>query len=193
MQAAYILTLTYHENMQDRAQAVRDRQEFDRKMRKHYGERWQAVAVAEQQKRGAWHWHIATAFQVDQQIALRAWREVTGDPTITQVHNGFAPNGKGNAYGKCSGYLSKYITKDVEHGEAFRHRYHVQRGSAVPVQHFTIGLKAPRDTEMLMMLEIALKYLGFGFTVWVAPVPAGSSYGYVRCERQQLQPEGRAT
>lgn len=191
IQAAWILTLTYHENMQDRERAVVDRQDFDRKMKKHYGEGWQSVAVAEQQKRGAWHWHIATGFQVDQPIALKAWREVTGDPTITQVHNGFSPDGKGNAYGKCSGYLSKYITKDLEQGEEFRHRYHVQRGSAVLVQHFTIALKAPRDTEKLMMLEMAVHYLGLGeFDMWTAPVPAGSRFSFVRCEKKQLQPKG---
>lgn len=159
-------------------------------MRQHYGQRWETVAVAEQQKRGAWHWHIATAFQVDQPVALQAWREVTGDRTITQVDNGFVPDGKGNAYGKCSGYLSKYITKDVEQGEEFRHRYHVQRGSGVQVEKFTIGLKAPRGTERKMMLEMAVHYLGLDITMWEAPVQAGARFGFVRFERNQLQPQG---
>jgi hypothetical protein len=187
--AAYITTLTYHENMQDRLQALIDRQEFDRKMRKHYGS-WDYVAVPEQQKRGAWHWHIATGFKVDVEVALRAWREVTGDHSITQVHTGFKPDGKGNAYGKCSGYISKYIGKDLGEGEEFKHSYHVCRGSSVEVQKFTIRVGAPRETESMMIADLTAHYLGLDFTMWCAPVPAGSTFGFVRCERAQLQPGG---
>ena len=187
IEAAYILTLTYHENMQDREHAIVDRQEFDRLMRKQYNN-WSYVAVAEQQKRGAWHWHIATRFQVDQEVALKAWRQVTGDQTITQVNNGFKPDGKGNAYGKCSGYISKYIGKGLEEGEHFKHSYHVCRGSAVEVQRFSIPMNANKNTETLMMLELTAHFLGLEVSMWVAPMPAGSSFGFVRCERRELQP-----
>lgn len=190
MGAAWITTLTYHENMKDRKKTLVDRQNFDRKMSKIYGDKWKWTGVIEKQKRGAWHWHIATAFQVDQAIALQVWREVTGDPTITQVHTGFRPDGKGNAYGKCASYISKYITKDMEQTEELRHRYHVKRGSAVHVERFTIALNAPRNTESMMMLDMACHFLGATeFSMWSAPVPAGAHYGYTVCERRQHQPE----
>lgn len=193
MGAAYILTLTYHANMLDRATTLYHRQQFDRRMRSIYGERWRFLAVPERQKRGAWHWHIVTPFQVDQAIALREWRAVTGDPTITQVDAGFKPNGKGNAYSKCAGYVAKYVGKDLD-GEksAGQHRYHVTRGLKVHPERFEVRPGAPKDTESKMICDlIAFYFPKLDFVAWTAPMPAGSPFGFMRVERNQLQPEER--
>lgn len=187
--ACYILTLTYHENMQDRRQAIYDRQEFDRRMREHYPS-WRYVGVLEQQKRGALHWHLAMPFKVDQSIALREWRMVTGDPTITQVHVGFKPNGKGNAFSKCAGYVSKYIGKDMSARDSEEHHYHVARGVSPSPERFVIPPDAPKDTEMRMMTEISHHLLTENFSWWSAPFPAGSPYGYVKVEQDRQPREG---
>lgn len=187
MQAAYILTLTYHENMIDRKTALYHRQQFDRRMKEIHGDQWLFLAVMERQKRGAWHHHIVTAFQVDREVVLREWRMVTGDPTITQVDVGFKPNGKGNCYSKCASYVAKYVGKDVEGVEEGSHAYHINRGSAVQPERFTIAAGAPADTETRMILDLTKHYLGVDVSMWAAPVPDGSCFGFIRAERNYLQ------
>ena len=189
VKACYILTLTYHENMQDRRAAIYHRQEFDRRMRKHYPQ-WQYVGVLEAQKRGALHWHLAMPFQVDQAIALSEWRMVTGDPTITQVHVGFRPNGKGNAFSKCASYTSKYIGKEMGQRSMEEHHYHIARGMKPNTERFEIPDEADPVTELRMTLEIAWHLMGKDVSVWSAPFPPGATYGYWRVERNLIQPEG---
>lgn len=190
-QCTHMTTLTYRENMQSREKAIHHRQEFDREMREIYGAMYRQVGVIEEQKRGALHWHMATSLKVDQTLALEVWRRVTGDPLITQVHTGFEPDGKGNAYSKLATYMSKYMKKQMACGEAFDHRFHASRSvEIVKPQRFTIALKAARDTEIKMILEMSLHYLGVDFALWTAPMPAGAQYGFVRCEKIQVQPRG---
>jgi len=54
----HLLTLTYRENVTDFNRAADDMTRFVRKMKVHLP-KWLYVAVAEQQGRGAWHWHMA--------------------------------------------------------------------------------------------------------------------------------------
>ena len=189
VKACYILTLTYHENMQNRRLAILHRQEFDRRMRKHYAQ-WRYVGVLESQKRGALHWHLAMPFQVDQAIALKEWRMVTGDPTITQVHVGFKPNGKGNAFSKCATYTSKYIGKDMNQRAEEEHHYHIARGMKPHVERFVIPHESEPMTEIKTIFEITWHLMGKDVSVWSAPFPPGATYGYVRAERCMVQPEG---
>lgn len=188
--ALYILTLTYHENMQDREQAIYHRQEFDRRMKKHYGG-WAYVGVLEAQKRGALHWHLAVPVRVDQAIALKEWREVTGDHTITQVHVGFEPNGKGNAFVKCAHYVSKYIGKEMNQRGIEEHRYHIGRGMLPEVQrvYMRAGRIQGMQAEVRVALEVVFHLLGENVTIWQAPVMEGKQYGFLRGQVSQLQKE----
>ena len=189
VKACFILTLTYHENMQNRRLAILHRQEFDRRMRRHYAD-WRYVGVLETQKRGALHWHMAMPFKVDQAVALKEWRMVTGDPTITQVHVGFKPNGKGNAFSKCASYTAKYIGKDMNQRAEEEHHYHIARGMKPPVERLVIPDDAESITEIRMIFESAWHLMGKDIEMWTAPFPPGATYGYMRAERRMIQPKG---
>ena len=190
IQALYILTLTYHENMQDRQQAILHRQEFDRRMKKHYGW-WSYVGVLEAQKRGALHWHLAVPVRVEESLALQEWRSVTGDPTITQVHVGFAPNGHGNAFLKCAHYISKYLGKDMNQREAEEHRYHIGRGVLPAVERLSVrpGQISGIASEEWVALAIVKHRLGLDVDIWMAPNPDRLPYGFLRAHVRQCQQE----
>lgn len=190
IKALYILTLTYHENMQDRQLAILHRQEFDRRMKKHYGW-WSYVGVLEAQKRGALHWHLAVPVRVDEALALREWRDVTGDPTITQVHVGFEPNGRGNAFVKCAHYVSKYLGKDMNQREHEEHRYHIGRGVLPAVERLSVrpGQISGVDSQVWVALEIVKHRLGLDVDLWTAPSPIGQPYGFLRAYTRECQKE----
>lgn len=188
--AVYILTLTYHENMTARKLAIYHRQEFDRRMKKHYPA-WSYVGVLEAQKRGALHWHLAIPFRVDEALALKEWQQVTGDPTITQVHMGFGPDGKGNAFVKCAHYVTKYIGKDMNQRGSEEHRYHIGRGVLPEVQRFYLNGPAQipssgLDTEWSIALEVVHHLLGRDVTLWGM---SDQQFGFLRAQTDQLQQE----
>jgi len=191
IQALYILTLTYHENMQDRQQAILHRQEFDRRMKKHYGW-WSYVGVLEAQKRGALHWHLAVPVRVDEALALEEWRFVTGDPTITQVHVGFEPNGHGNAFVKCAHYISKYLGKEMNQREAEDHRYHIGRGVLPEAQRLKVseGVVNGIPSEVFFAMDIVYHLLGKDVDIWMAPQSLpGQRFGFLRASKISMQPD----
>ena len=64
MQGDHLLTLTYRRNETDLRRAWRDCTRFVRAMRDELG-KFDYVAVAERQKRGAWHFHLAVRGKQD--------------------------------------------------------------------------------------------------------------------------------
>lgn len=137
MGADTMLTLTYRANEGSVQQAKKDLKEFVRRLRRvmpHF----RAVAVYETQKRGAIHWHIATAnvpvsfvqrnasglpckvksFEVIRSI----WRSVTG----TRQGNIDIARRKASSTrspAQIAAYIAKYIVKAFREGEAFSNRY----------------------------------------------------------------------
>jgi hypothetical protein len=141
-----LLTLTYRDNEQDLARTKKDLKEFVRRLRKLLPD-FSAVAVYEQQERGAYHWHIATAgmpvaftktaqdghtYRVKSFDALRAvWRSVTGE----RGGNIDLARRKSNSQrspAKIASYIAKYIVKAFIDGEAFSNRYSVFGELKVP-------------------------------------------------------------
>lgn len=71
------LTLTYAENMRDTKKLMNDYEAFVRKARNKYG-KFEYIAVAEPQGRGAWHLHCLLIFEADapfmeNKIIAEAW------------------------------------------------------------------------------------------------------------------------
>lgn len=132
-----LLTLTYRACETDLQQSKKDLKEFVRRLRRLIPD-FRCVAVYEYQKRGAIHWHIATAgmptrfekispdgvpYQVKSFDALRAvWRSVAGerggniDLARRKAHSQRSP-------ARIATYLSKYILKAFREGEPFTNRY----------------------------------------------------------------------
>jgi hypothetical protein len=114
-----LLTLTYRENMTDRRRAYQDTVRFIQRCRlvnllPVY------VAVPEQQKRGAWHVHIACRGYMPVITLRRIWREVVGQ--FEGMPNGnidlsYRHRGESNPW-RIASYLSKYIGKAIAQSEA---------------------------------------------------------------------------
>ena len=135
-----LLTLTYRANQTDRALCEAHLKAFLRRLRAAIPG-FAYVAFFEQQKRGAWHVHMAVrklplklsatnGVQVKSFNVVRAiWRAVVGE------YGGNIDLGrwKGNARksaAKCAAYISKYCLKAYSDGETGSKRY---RASSVDV------------------------------------------------------------
>ena len=119
LQLCELVTLTYRENMCDRDRLMRDFDVFMKRLRRlvpdlHY------VAVAERQKRGAWHMHIA----VSRVLSHYAYRGhlVRSYDLLRSLWRGIVGADNGNidvarrrrvrgSLRRLAGYLSKYIGK----------------------------------------------------------------------------------
>ncbi|MGE0330492.1 MAG: hypothetical protein AB7P37_07340 [Ramlibacter sp.] len=137
MGASTLLTLTYRANQGDLALCKRHLAAFVRSVRKYWPD-FQAVASFETQKRGAWHVHLALAgvpssftlgnvhgipCRVKSFNVIRdTWRRVVGehggniDVSRRKAHSRKSP-------AKIAAYLSKYIVKAFEQGEAYTNRW----------------------------------------------------------------------
>lgn len=125
-----MLTLTYRENMTDRARMQRDFDVFMKRVRRIFPG-FQYVCVFERQKRGAWHAHIAVhrllshyvvkGVMVKSYDLLRTvWRAVVGEGNVDVSK---AVRRRRCSVAKLAGYLSKYISKgfdECEGGDSYR-------------------------------------------------------------------------
>lgn len=114
-----MVTLTYRDNMQDRARMARDFDVFVKRVRRVIPE-FQYVCVFERQKRGAWHAHIAVprvlAHYLHRGVLVRSydllrsmWRGVVG---VDGGNVDVSRNKRvGRSAARLASYLSKYITK----------------------------------------------------------------------------------
>jgi hypothetical protein len=179
-----MLTLTYRENMMDRAKAMRDLQEFERRVRRCYPH-WRCVATWEAQKRGSLHCHMGIAGFYDVKVLRRLWRRTVGEGNVDIA---FKPNGRGNAYSKIANYITKYIGKDMENNRVFgQHRYHRSRGIERRCERFTFPIKHSIGHTAY---QIGAQLLGEGAAIWSSVNDAVKSFGYLEMEQPYLQPGG---
>ncbi|MBS0172535.1 MAG: hypothetical protein JSR64_00685 [Nitrospira sp.] len=125
-----MLTLTYRENMVDRARMQRDFDVFMKRVRRIFPG-FQYVCVFERQKRGAWHAHIAVRRLLSHYVVkgvmvksydlLRTvWRAVVGEGNVDVSK---AVRRRRCSVAKLASYLSKYISKgfdECEGGDSYR-------------------------------------------------------------------------
>ena len=134
-----LLTLTYRENMVDRARIVRDLDVFVKRVRRVIPD-FEYVCAFEPQKRGAWHAHLAVrkvlshyshkGVLVQSYNLLRSmWRAVVG------VDNGNVDVSRNRAVSRSSAklasYLSKYIGKTFDSAAKYVNSYSAS-GRALP-------------------------------------------------------------
>lgn len=133
MGADTLVTLTYKANQMDLDLCKRHLKEFTRRVRKVIPD-FRAVCGFEQQKRGAWHVHMATVklpsslkarngVMVKSFNVLRAiWR------AVTKEHGGNVDVSARKRHSqrtaaRIAAYLSKYITKAFEEGDKWSNRW----------------------------------------------------------------------
>jgi len=106
--ADHLLSLTYRENIEDYGRACADLTKFVRLVKRKHPE-WVYVGVAEQQKRGAWHWHLAVCGRQDVNMLRSMWRRVVVEGNI-DVN---PPKGVGKQRAlSLVRYLGKYLAKN---------------------------------------------------------------------------------
>lgn len=126
-----MITLTYRENMVDKTKLKKDFDALRRRLSRvrdfHY------VAVAERQKRGAWHLHIAVKGRQNYRVLRSMWRSIVGqDNGNIDVRNPFREKGLRH---KLASYIGKYITKDFSEHALNEKRYWTSRGVVIPDVH----------------------------------------------------------
>lgn len=129
-QADHLLTLTYRDNVTDFDQACNDLNKFVRIVKTKLPG-WIYIAVAEQQKRGAWHWHMAVCGRQDVNLLRETWRHVVGEGNI-DVN---PPKGTGkNRLFALVKYLGKYLSKGFKEGnrELNARRFRSSLGIQIP-------------------------------------------------------------
>lgn len=132
MGANALMTLTYRANQTDLALCKKHLKEFVRRLYRVIPD-FQGIAAFEQQRRGAWHVHIAVrrvqtavmhhGVRVKSFDLLRAvWRSVVGDLQGTVNMRNSHRNGQRSA-AQIASYISKYISKAFDEGAAFVNRW----------------------------------------------------------------------
>lgn len=124
------VTLTHAACIEDYTTSVSALQRWLRWLRKRVHDQWGVypvwTAVAERQKRGAWHWHLLVSVSgvvpyLGASEVAAAWRE--GFVKVRRLE-GETDN--------CGAYLSKYIAKSLETEERGRHSYRCSKGQVEP-------------------------------------------------------------
>ena len=162
--ADHLLTLTYRNNIIDFDQAYRDLTKFIRLVRKELPV-WTYIAVAEKQKRGAWHWHLAVSGRQDVNYLRKAWLKVVMDGNI-DIN---PPKGKAkHRQLLLVNYLSKYLAKTFAEGEhqLNARRYRVSRGIEVPSK--SIKLPDNETNAIQFALDTLQSKIGSVGHVWIA-------------------------
>lgn len=136
IRADHLLTLTYRENVTDFNQACIDLSKFVRLVkRKVRG--WVYIAVAEQQQRGAWHWHLAVCGRQDVNTLRACWLRIVREGNIDVKPPKHLASNQQLALVK---YLGKYLAKGFKEGnrELNRRRFRASAGIAVPIQSISL-------------------------------------------------------
>lgn len=169
--ADHLLTLTYRANVTDFSQASQDLSKFVR-MVKAKLPGWVYIAVAEQQKRGAWHWHLAVCGRQDVGTLRACWRRVVGEGNIDVKPPKSRVQNRQLALVK---YLGKYLAKGFKEGnrELNARRFRASRGIEVPAQSLTLPVEYYGRVRVFAEGQLMAAAGAVGF-VWVATdKPAG--------------------
>ena len=160
--ADHLLTLTYRENVTDYKQAERHFTRFVKRVKQAYPN-WSYVAVAEQQLRGAWHWHLAVCGWQDVAFLRSAWRRCVSDGNIDVQH----PKGRrGNRRLRLVAYLSKYMAKSFANlHNLSAHRYRASLGIEIPCKPIPIPFEARTDVCSYVLTHLRA-LVGSDIFIW---------------------------
>ncbi|WP_406623060.1 hypothetical protein [Acidovorax sp. SDU_ACID1] len=133
MGADTLMTLTYKGNQQDLALCKAHLKEFVRRVRRVIPD-FRAVCGFEQQKRGAWHVHMATvrlpaSLKARNGVLVKSWNVLRAIwRSVTKAHGGNVDISARKRHSqrtaaRIAAYLSKYITKAFEEGDKWSNRW----------------------------------------------------------------------
>jgi hypothetical protein len=150
--ADHLLTLTYRDNIRDQEKACADLAKFVRIVKRRKPE-WLYIAVAEQQTRGAWHWHLAVRGRQDVALLRAAWRHVVGGGNIDVA----APRGTGRSQTlSLVRYLGKYLSKGFSEPQVLNaRRFRSSLGIQVPARYLKVPEEDRGDPYGFALSELA--------------------------------------
>lgn len=163
--ADHLLSLTYRENVTDFKQACQDFSAFIRRVRKHLPN-FVFIAVAERQKRGAWHWHLAVVGRQDVTLLRHLWRAVVVHGNIDVQK---PPAGLDRRLALVK-YLSKYLGKGFADGsrQLNGHRFRASLGIKVPCESLSIPEDQRGDVPAFVHSELKRRAGKVGH-IWIDP------------------------
>ena len=180
-----LLTLTYQENMQDRARMCRDLDVFIKRVRRVIPD-FQYLGVLEKQKRGAYHAHLAVPRVLSHYYSggtlvrsydlLRSmWRGVIGAGGNIDV----ARNKKvSRSCARLARYLSKYIGKDFDldsEGDSYR-----ASGRALPAAVvFRASTAGQAFTDLMDLIAADLAQVHSSSEFYTATLDCGGYFASV--------------
>ena len=167
----HLLTLTYKENVTERWKAWADFERFVRVVHKHRGD-WPWVVVAEAQKRGAVHFHLAVKGFQNVELLRGLWRSIIGEGNI-DVQYKRSPAGVQWKKSALASYLTKYIGKNME-TDLNEKRFRCSLGIEIKGQVIWVPLRVPAKDYALFRLEAAAGRVGY---VWCREESNGQ-YGW---------------
>ncbi len=178
-----LLTLTYRENVTDRARMMRDLDVFLKRVRRllpHF----EYVCVLERQKRGAWHAHLAVkrilplymhqGKMVRSYNLLRSmWRGVVGaDNGNIDVSRNKRIN---RSAARMAVYLSKYIGKTFDQAEKHINSYSAS-GRGLPAPTVLRVLTSDQNEAAHQLVELLSRELGGSCELYQAFLDGGGYY-----------------
>ncbi len=138
------ITLTYAENLKEIDVATKDFRNFIDKI-KRIDKNLKYICIPEFQKRGAVHFHILTNIDIKDTRFISEQKGKKQFKHIKYWNKGYTKVDKlNNDIKKIIGYISKYMTKDIDNRLFNRHRYYFSRNLKKPLVNY-LNLSNSRD------------------------------------------------
>lgn len=144
MQADRMLTLTFRDNLTELDTASKLFVRFIKLVHKSYPN-YKYVMVAERQKRGAWHFHLAVRGFQDVGFLRAQWRSLA-DGNI-DVTNPRVRGDKSLSSPMIAGYLTKYLSKQFAESHEFN-RYRYRASNGIELQQHSFWLNSQSWSEV---------------------------------------------
>ena len=130
------ITLTFEENITDVQKANKQFRYFIDKIRRVKKD-FKYLCITEFQKRGAIHYHLLTNININDDTLMYTQNDNKNFRHVKYWHNGFNSVEilKGDTK-KIIGYISKYMTKDIDDRLFSKHRYFYSQNLIKPKSNF---------------------------------------------------------
>lgn len=130
------ITLTFEKNIIDIATANKQFRYFIDKIQRVY-KSLKYICIPEFQKRGAVHYHLLTNIDINNKLLIYSQENNNFFKHIKYWNNGFNKvDNLNNDIKKIIGYISKYMTKDIDDRLFNHHRYFYSRNLIKPKINF---------------------------------------------------------
>ena len=126
------ITLTFEENITDISLANKELRKFINKIKRVFKD-FKCIGIPEFQKRGAVHYHLLTNIDINDKLLIYSQVDNEEYKHVKYWTKGFTKVDKlENDIKKIIGYISKYMTKDIDNRLFNRHRYFYTRNLKKP-------------------------------------------------------------